>query len=265
MIRATLLVLAGAAIAFVGSVCGIGGGLFAVPLLHYGFRLELRAAVATSLCLVGANAFGSTATEYAHEGSALLWDVVLPLAGGALVGAQFGYVASRRMSERFAKGLFAGVMAIAAWRMLHSGGAGAQPEEFHSVYTVGRAASVAAIGLVAGAASPLLGIGGGMIVVPGLLLTMPEIGGLGARAAALGVACVTSARSIHLYAKERRVDVSVAPWFIAGGLAGAFAGVQAVHSPGIAALGRQFLGGLLVLTAIRFALDAARVPTAKDV
>lgn len=258
MIRAPLLVLAGAAIAFVGSVCGIGGGLFAVPLLHYGCALSLRAAVATSLCLVGANALASTAAESLHEGSALLWDVLLPLAAGALAGAQFGYLASRRLSERFVKGLFAAVMAMASWRMLGSGDAGVQPDEFHSVYTFWRAASVAAIGLLAGAASPLLGIGGGMIVVPGLLLTMPEIGGLGARAAALGVACVTSARSIHLYAKERQVDLSVAPWFVGGGLAGAVAGVQAVHSPGIAAMGRQFLGGLLVLTAVRFAVDASR-------
>lgn len=258
MIRALLLVLAGAAIAFVGSVCGIGGGLFAVPLLHYGFRLDLRAAVATSLCLVGANAFASTVTESLHDGSALLWDVVLPLAAGALAGAQFGYLASRRLSERFVKGLFAGVIAIASWRMLGSGDAGVQPGEFHSVYTIGRAASVAAIGLLAGTASPLLGIGGGMIVVPGLLLSMPEIGGLGARAAALAVACVTSARSIHLYAKERQVDLSVAPWFVVGGLAGAVGGVQAVHAPGIAAMGRQFLGALLVLTALRFAIDASR-------
>ncbi len=86
--RALFLFLSGAVIAFIGAICGIGGGLFAVPLLHYVFKLPLRVSVATSLCLVAANAYSSTATELLRGDSALLWDVVLPLIGGALVGAQ---------------------------------------------------------------------------------------------------------------------------------------------------------------------------------
>ena len=44
-----------AAIAFVGAMCGIGGGLFTVPLLHFGVRLPLKQAVATALVLVSGN------------------------------------------------------------------------------------------------------------------------------------------------------------------------------------------------------------------
>ena len=75
-----------------GAVCGLGGGLFAVPLLHYVFKLPLRRAVATGLCLVCATAVSSTTAEFLHEDSALLWEVVLPLVGGALVGAQIGFL-----------------------------------------------------------------------------------------------------------------------------------------------------------------------------
>lgn len=252
--RATILI-AGAAIAFIGAICGIGGGLFAVPLLHYGFKLPLRAAVATSLCLVAATALTSTTVELTHESSAFLWDIVLPLVGGALVGAQFGYMASQKLGEVRVKALFTVVLTIVGLRMLLAASVDAEPSAFHAAYSLPRIIGVAAIGIFAGTVSPLLGIGGGLIVVPALLLAMPEIGGLGARAASLGVACVTSLRSIQLYLRERAIDVTIAPWFAFGALLGAAAGVQVVHLPGISSVGQRVLGAILVATAVRFAMD----------
>lgn len=256
--RRALLVLCGGAIAFVGAVCGIGGGLFAVPLLHYGFGLALRASVATSLCLVAATALASTGAELVHAEGALLWDVVLPLVAGALVGAQFGYLASRRLPERAVKGLFAVVMLLAGLRLFLDTAIHPAPTDYHPSYGLVRVSGVATIGILAGTVSPLLGIGGGLIVIPSLLLALPEVGGLGARAASLGVACVTSLRSIQLYLRERAVDLGVAPWFVLGAVLGAVLGVQAVHHEGVAAAGRRFLGVLMVLTAWRFARDVRR-------
>ncbi|MEO0662232.1 MAG: sulfite exporter TauE/SafE family protein, partial [Planctomycetota bacterium] len=249
--RGPLLLLSAAAIAFVGAICGIGGGLFAVPLLHYVFRLGLRATVATSLCLVWANALASTGAELLHAESAFEWRVVLPLVGGALVGAQFGYLASIRLPQRAIKGIFAAVMAAAGLRLLLAASGSAEGTAFPIEYGVPRASAVAAIGVLAGAASPLLGIGGGLIVVPGILLVLPELGMLGARAAALGNAVVTSSRSIQLYAKEGAIDWKLARWIVVGAFAGATLGVQVVHLEGAAALGRSALSFLLVVTALR--------------
>lgn len=259
--RRAILVSIGGAIAFVGAVCGIGGGLFAVPVLHYVFKLPLRSAVATSLCLVAANALGSTFSEMLHAEGALEWLVLLPLIGGALVGAQLGFVASKKLSEALIKSLFAVVMVIAGVRMLGAEGTAAHLEEFRANYTFARAGLVAGIGILAGAVAPLLGIGGGLIVVPSLLFAFPDIGPLGARAASLGVACVTSLRSVHLYWLERSVDRDVAPWFVGGALVGATLGVQAVHTGGVAELGRQVLGAILLATAVRFVLDVRRLRT----
>ncbi|MEM1452308.1 MAG: sulfite exporter TauE/SafE family protein [Planctomycetota bacterium] len=257
-VRAFLLLLTGASIAFVGAICGIGGGLFAVPMLHYAFRLPLRPAVATSLCLVAATAWSSTFLELVRSDSAFLWDVVLPLVGGALVGAQFGYGASKRLDERFVKGLFAVVLTGVGLRMLLTSGVAPEPAPFHESYSVTRAAIVAGIGMLAGTVSPLLGIGGGLVVVPGLLLALPEIGGLGARAASLGVACVTSARSIQLYAREKAIDARFAVPIAIGALVGASTGVHVVHLPGVSEVGQRVLGGILLLTAVRFATDVVR-------
>ena len=104
----------------------------------------------------------------------------------------------------------------------------------------------------------MLGIGGGLVVVPGLLLTLPEIGGLGARAASLAVACVTSARSIQLYARERAIEARFALPIALGALAGASSGVHVVHMPGVSELGQQVLGDILILTAVRFGVDVSR-------
>lgn len=89
-LRGLLLLLAGAAIAFIGALCGIGGGLFAVPMLHYLFKLDLRASVATALCLVAATAYSSTLTEVLREDSALELMVVGPLAVGRSSGRSSG-------------------------------------------------------------------------------------------------------------------------------------------------------------------------------
>lgn len=229
-----------------------------MPLLHYGFRLALRTSVATSLCLVAANAVASTATELLHESGALLWEIVGPLVGGALVGAQFGYLLSTRANERVVKGLFAAAALAIGLRMLLAMSVQADPTDFLGDYGAARAAGVAGIGILAGTLSPLLGIGGGMVVVPGLLLAMPEVGGNGARAASLAVACVTSMRSIHLYAKERSVEVPIALWFAGGGLIGATLGVRFAHLPGVSAIAQRVLGGILLATALRFARDAFR-------
>ena len=50
------LSVAGSLIGFLGSMCGVGGGLFAIPLLHYGLGIELRRAGATARCRVFATA-----------------------------------------------------------------------------------------------------------------------------------------------------------------------------------------------------------------
>lgn len=257
-VRAGLLLLAGAAIAFVGALCGIGGGLFAVPMLHYLFRLDLRASVATSLCLVAATAWSSTATELLRPDSALVLSVVLPLALGALAGAQLGYRISKRLDERRLKAVFAAVLLLAGARMLLLDSIPAGPTEVAGGSPLVLGALAALIGAGAGTVAPLLGIGGGLVVVPALMFTMPGLGALAVRAASLGVACVTSARSIQLYAGEGIIRPALGLPIALGALVGASLGVHTVHLPGMSEVGQRVMGGILVLTALRFARDVAR-------
>ena len=117
----------------------------------------------------------------------------------------------------------------------------------------------ALIGTGAGAVAPLLGIGGGLVVVPALMFVMPGLGGLAVRAASLAVACVTSARSLQLYRQEGIIRLSLGLPIALGALAGAFAGVHTVHQPGMSQVGQRVMGGILLVTAVRFARDVARL------
>lgn len=258
-VRAGLLLLTGAAIAFTGALCGIGGGLFAVPMLHYLFKLDLRASVATSLCLVGATAYSSTITELLREDSALQLAVIVPLGFGALAGAQLGFRLSKRLDERRLKSVFALVLILAGARMLLAGGIPPAAQEVAATSPLVQALLAALIGAGAGTVAPLLGIGGGLVVVPALMFTMPGLGGLAVRAASLAVACVTSARSLQLYRHEGIIRVSLGLPIALGALAGAVAGVHTVHLPGMSQVGQRVMGAILILTAVRFARDVARL------
>lgn len=256
--RGLLLSLSAAAIALFGAICGIGGGLFAVPLFHYVYGLELRRSVATSLCLVLATALGSSVAEALHAESALRLSLVAPLVVGALVGAQFGFFVSKRISPRVLRVVFAVVMTAAGLRLALSGGSAGGPGVGGLEIGAAEVAATLGVGLVAGTVAPLLGIGGGLVVVPGVLLFVPDAGMLGARAASLAVAIFTALRSLQLYRREGAIDGSLAPWIMAGALVGAVVGVQLVHLEGVAAFGRVALGGLLLFTGGRFALDVLR-------
>ena len=254
-----LLTLSGFAIASVAAMCGIGGGLFAVPLLHYAFKLSLKSAVATALCLVCATATSATVTELVHPERALVPAVVGLLIVGSLVGAQIGHRIATRLPVRKLKIVFVFVLLAAGTRLLLTS-SGGSPVSAAGAFQPGPEvlAATLAVGLVAGIAVPLLGVGGGLVVVPALLFVVPELGYLGARAASLGMATVTSARSIFLYRKSGLIQWERAGWFALGALGGAVVGVGWVHGEGHAALARQILGGVLCLSGLRFALDARR-------
>ena len=257
--RGKFLVLVGFAIGFVSSMCGIGGGLFAVPLLHFGFKLHLRRAVATGLCLVFATASASTLTEIATAmlggESSVRWPTVACLACGALVGTQVGYPVSKRFDTRQLRGIFSVVIAIVAVRILTADGGSGGLEGEASLYNY---AYAVAAGFFGGFVSPILGIGGGLVMVPALLLGPSALGFAGARACALAAAVVTSGRSLSMYWKERSLHLKAAPLLGGGAFMGAIGGVNAVHVEGVVVVAKTMLGLVLIFVSIRFAVAFLR-------
>jgi uncharacterized membrane protein YfcA len=255
------LVPAGAAISFVGALCGIGGGLFVVPLLYYLRRFPMRSAVATSVVHVLLTAVFATAAEVLQRGSALHFGLVAALGVGALLGAELGYRVSKRIDPFWLKLCFAIVASVAGAKILHEEYAG------KGLYGSGDAATAVSagalglallIGALGGTLTPLLGLGGGLIFVPALHLSLPEISYNTVRACSLAVVMISSSRSTWLYWKEGALHKRSAWWLGVGAALGAVFGVIAVHSPDVRWLrgSRIALCVILFYVALRFLLEA---------
>ncbi len=246
----------GALIATLGAVCGIGGGLFSTPILHYGFGFVLRRAIATSLALVTATALSATTAEMLRADSAVPLGLVAAIIPAALFGTQIGYRLGHRLSARVLKGVFSLALTAVGLKMLLGGG--------QAAVLVGYAPDLrdqlaaAALGFGAGLVVPILGIGGGMLMVPGMLLLVPELGYMGARATSLAVASVTATRSAYLYLRAGKLRPEDARWIACGAALGAFGGVQLVHLAAVAAGGQVLLAVILLVSALRFGWDVLR-------
>ncbi|MEQ1894925.1 MAG: sulfite exporter TauE/SafE family protein [Planctomycetota bacterium] len=250
---------AGILIGFAGALCGIGGGIFAGPLLHATKKIALKRAAATAILVILATTTAATTTEFLRGDSELVWPVVLPLAAGALVGAELGFRISKRIDERTLKTLFAVILLVAGVRVLLFSSGLATADLFGPNAT---AAVAFAIGLVGGSLTPLLGIAGGVIMVPALFLALGHLGFGGARAAALAAGAVSALRSLWLHARAGNISYALGLPLAGGALFGAFFGVQAAHVPALAFGGRLLLGGILLAQSVRFwrELAASRAP-----
>lgn len=240
------------------AMCGIGGGLFAVPVLHYFFGMPLKRSVATALCLVWCVAVSSTLTELLHPDAALFGEVIGLLVLGLVVGTQLGYEVAKRIGTRALKVVFCLLLLLVGWRILSGVGRSGPlaPEAF--TLEISDAMTVVGIGLGAGIIVPLLGVGGGLIIVPALLICLPQIGWLGARATSLAAAVVSSTRGLRLYGRDGMVDWNSGAWFGGGAALGAVIGVQLVHLPEGDSVGRVLLGIVLMFASARFGWDLVR-------
>ena len=251
-------------LAFLSALCGIGGGLFAVPLLHYVGATPLKRAVATSTVIVFILSVVGTLTEALQERPNFIWPAIAALAVGGWGGAVSGYWVSQRVDTRFIKRAFVFVLLFSAYRVLAvRGGAaeelGPDARQLEPLYVV----LVALIGFVGGFIAPILGVGGGLFVVPALYLSFPSISILEARACSVAMTILTSGQSAWLHARAGSVDAGPLKWLGPATVVGSALGVVAVHQPGWAAVARVGLGVILLVVAARFAWDELR-PSANE-
>ncbi len=163
------LLVAGLGIGTMASMIGVGGGVFMVPLLALtGLVATTQEAVGTSIAGVIFTSLSSS-VAYWRRGTIRV-GLGLAVMPGALIGAWLGAYLSHHISSGWlavAFGLFllypAGVMIL-----------GKQPKELFPAKSEGGGHSVVGtwVGLIAGLTSGLLGLGGGTVMVPALMLTL---------------------------------------------------------------------------------------------
>lgn len=145
---------------------GSGGSILTVPALVYLVGEPDKAAIAESLAIVGLIALVG-AIPYSLQGLVVwrsLWLFGIP----SIVGTYLGAWMSQWVSGAVQLSLFAGVMLLAAWTMVRP--PKRAPQEGHA-----RAFwKIALDGLVVGALTGLVGVGGGFLIIPALVV----LGGL---------------------------------------------------------------------------------------
>ena len=148
------------------TMVGLGGGLIFAPLFLL-LGLAQPTAVAASLFLNGIAATGAAIT-YLRKGM-VDFSVSLPLVVTSILAAPLGALTTHHVDREMLMGIMAVVIFLAALRML----LGKKPKETSErASAVVRVAGGGAIGLVIGFMGGLLGIGGGVFVVPLLIYVL---------------------------------------------------------------------------------------------
>jgi uncharacterized protein len=165
-------------IASVFSALGVGGGVLYTPIQLF-FGIEFHAAASTSLFLIMITSL--SATLVFHKAATIDWPLAIVLETSTTLGAFLGGLFSGHFSGKFLIYLFSGVIAVAAFFMVKHfevpNRCGENPGGFFrwhrgigtERYCVNLALALP-IAFVAGVISGMIGVSGGILKVPMLVL-----------------------------------------------------------------------------------------------
>lgn len=218
-----MILLGAVAIGLVLGLLGSGGSILTVPVLVYLAHEPDKVAIAESLAIVGGIALVG-AVPYARR-RLVDWHSVLWFGAPAILGTYGGAVLARWVPGAVQLALFAVVMLLAAVLMFRgrSGLDDAVPHrERRALWKIG------VEGMAVGALTGLVGVGGGFLIVPALVL----LGGLTMRLAvgtSLLIISMKSAAGFWKYTDvladmDQFVDWQLIGIFTAVGIVGSLVG-----------------------------------------
>jgi len=215
--NATLAAVTGAAGGFLSGILGGGGGAIMVPLMTGPLRMPQHVAHGTSLVVIVVTA-AVAAVTYAAGGSSdgsLVGALLVGAIGGAWLGARGAMrIPAMRLRQLF--GLF--LVMVSLRLLLVSAG-----NPLLDVDGRGELAAGAAIGAAGGLASGALGVGGGAIFVPALVLIL-GVGQHQAQGVSLWVIVGASISGAIAHYRQGTVDTTMAKWVAPFAFPGAVAG-----------------------------------------
>jgi uncharacterized protein len=150
------------AIGVVLGMLGGGGAILTLPMLVYAVGVEPKAAIASSLFVVGSTSLVGTVVN--ARSRRVEWRIGLAFGGAAMVGAFAGGRLASFVPANVLLLLFAVLMIATAIAMLKTR---AEPSPATKRVALGR---VLALGAGVGVVSGLVGAGGGFLIVPALAI-----------------------------------------------------------------------------------------------
>lgn len=146
---------------------GGGGSIVTVPILVYAIGMEEKLAIALSLAIVGATSLIGAFSHY-KKGN-VDFKVFLAFGPVAMLGTFLGAKLSVFFSGQVQLLMFAVIMILAAYFML-KGRQSVEADPSKQQFTTKRIALIAVEGIVVGIITGLVGVGGGFLIVPALVL-----------------------------------------------------------------------------------------------
>jgi uncharacterized membrane protein YfcA len=210
------IVLVGVAAGFLSGMFGVGGGILLVPGLVLIAKMDQRIAHGTSLAAVLPISLASLLSYWSHDH--VDWRVAACLAAGALLGAILGTRLLNVLPHRTLAIAFAGLLIVTAIRLFLPLDSGVR-----EVLTLGSIVALVAIGVATGILAGLLGVGGGVVMVPAMmmLLQMPSAF---AKGTSVAVIIPTSIMGTWRNRTKKNVDLKAAGIVGLGGIPSAFIG-----------------------------------------
>ncbi len=222
------VLLAGFATGMVLGIFGSGGSIITTPALLYLLGVEPKSAIAMSLGIVAVTATLAALQHWRSGNVNLRVTAVFGLFGivGTYAGARLGLITPVVIQLT----IFALVMYAAAWKMLRPSrphrSAGAAVVATAEVCSSNRCLMhVALHGVVIGVLTGLVGVGGGFLIVPALVL----LSGLSMKQAvgtSLAIVAVKSYAGFAGYAGEVPMDYGLMGVFTAVAVAGSVVGTR---------------------------------------
>ena len=223
---------------------GGGGSILAVPILLYVAGTEPREAIATSLLVV---AITSVLCVVQHSRAGFVrWRTGLTFGSFAMLGAFGGGLLAQFVAADILLVLFSAMMVFAGLAMLRGRRGRNESPSLESELPLGKAA---AEGLIVGAATGLVGAGGGFLVVPALVL----LGGLDMRAAVGTSSLVIAMKSFAGFAGHAShvpIDWALAGWIVGFAIVGSLVGTAVVRKLDPSKLRRAFGAFTLVMASV---------------
>ncbi|MDA8231632.1 MAG: sulfite exporter TauE/SafE family protein [Magnetospirillum sp.] len=248
-----LVVGAGLATGIMLGLLGSGGSIIALPALIYLLGIATKPAIGMSLGVVGITAAISAVTHWRRGNVDPMVAAVFGLFGvaGTHFGARIGVVTPELVQLL----LFATVMYAAAYRMFRPSGimpqggdlvwldcSGEKTVCFNAV----RTGYVAALGLGVGALTGIVGVGGGFLILPALVL----LAGIPMKAAvgtSLLIVAANAVTGFLGYAGAVGIDYRLMGTFTAVAIAGSFAGAAVSKHLDARTLKRAFAVFLVIV------------------
>ena len=217
-------VIAGLAAGVIGGLFGVAGGIIMVPFLVLALKLDQHTAQGTSLLTLAMPVVGLAAYNYYREGDMVVAvgvALAVGIASGGLIGSKIALGFSpTKMRRAFSIFLIVAAVYMIVKSVIFTPGADQPLLELTGwVYLACYGA-----GMFAGIAGGLFGIGGGIVIIPFMLLALGFPQHLAQGTSLLALSLPVAAFGAYNYHKKGNVHPKKSLALAAGLVAGGFLG-----------------------------------------